>query len=135
MNLLKKVKETLDEKKINYFQGNEENTNILHLPYRGIVNKHTHINIYMEILSSIDLIRFTWIAKSNSMADISELKSQLLDLNSSLNIGSLSMKNDSDSILYKADYVIESDFSFDTYNFYIVQCVKIYEKLRERDII
>lgn len=136
MILIQNITDILDKNGIKYFQGNDQNANIINLPYSGIKNKKNHIQIYLEILSSANLLRFTIIEHSNKNIETSELKSQLLDLNSYIDMGTFAMKNDSDTIIYKIDYILDKDgFNFFIYNFYITQCIKAYEILQEKEII
>lgn len=136
MSILSDVENVFAEKKIKYLKGNDFNANILNVPYRGIKNKNNHINIYMDIDEEQQVIKFTFEGKSNNNHEIAEIKSKLLDINSTLNFGSLSMRNDSDTIEYRIDYKVEEDsFLFDEYNKYIVRCINVYEKLKENDLI
>lgn len=136
MNIRDAIKSKFDEKGINYFQGSNKNENIFNVPYRGIQNRNNHINIYLDVDEELKIIKFTFIEKMNSVNEEIDIKSKLLDLNSSLNFGSLSMRSDSDTIEYKVDYQLyDDDFSFDQYNKFIVYCVTVYEKLKEEGII
>lgn len=136
MSILNNVENVFAEKGIKYLKGNDSNANILNVPYRGIKSKSNHINIYMDIDEEQYIIKFTFEGKTNSNHEISDIKSKLLDINSSLNFGNLSMRNDSDTIEYRIDYKVEKDsFSFDEYNKYIVRCINVYEELKENDLI
>lgn len=135
--LLDDVKKTFAEHKIKYFSGNNSNENILNLPYRGIENTQNHVNIYMAVDNKLNVIKFMVVEKANMPSKTeAEIKSKLLDINSTLNFGALSMRNDSDSIEYKIEYeLFDEPFSFSLYNKYIVRCITVYEKLKEEDLI
>lgn len=136
MNILKSVEKTFSEKQIKYFKGNNSNSNILNVPYRGINNKKLHVNIYMDIDEETRIIKFTFAEKRSEKIDIQDLKSKLLNLNSLLNYGNLSMRNNSDTIEYKVEYQMNNEeFSFDSYNMFIIRCICVYEKLKEEDLI
>lgn len=136
MNILKNVEKVFSENHIRYFKGNDPNENILSVPYRGIEDRKNHINIYMDIDEKLKMIKFTFAEKKNDNINVSTIKSKLLDLNSSLVFGNLSMRSESDTIEYRVDYQLNEDsFSFDRYNMFIVYCIKVYEKLKEEDLI
>ncbi len=136
MSILSNVENVFAEKGIKYLKGNDSNANILNVPYRGIINESNHINIYMDIDEEQQIIKFTFECKANSNQEITDIKSKLLDLNSSLNFGNLSMRNDSDTIEYKIDYRVDEDsFSFDEYSKNIIRCISVYENLKEKDLI
>lgn len=136
MGLIKDIEDVFNENKVKYFKGNNDTSNIINVIYRGIKNKENHINIYLDIDESSNCIRFIFTEKCNPSADLDMVKSQLLDLNATIPAGTLSMRNESDSIEYRADYIVAEDkFSFKTYNIFIVHCVKVYESLQEKEII
>lgn len=136
MNILENVEKVFSENGIKYFKGNDSNENILSVPYRGIEDQKNHINIYMDVDEKLKMIKFTFAEKKNDKFEISTIKSKLLDLNSSLIIGNLSMRSESDTIEYRVDYQLNEDsFSFDKYNKFIVRCIRVYEKLKEEDLI
>ena len=136
MNILSNVENVFAEKGIKYLKGNNSNSNILNVPYRGINNKNNHINIYMDIDEEQQVIKFTFEGKANNNHEISDIKSKLLDINATLNFGNLSMRNDSDTIEYRIDYKVEKDsFSFDEYKKNIIRCINVYENLKENDLI
>lgn len=108
----------------------------MNVPYRGIKNQKNHISIYMDIDENSKTIKFTFTEKKNNKIDISVIKSKLLDINSSLNFGNLSMRTNSDTIEYKIDYQLNQEsFSFEQYNIYIIRCINVYEKLQEEELI
>lgn len=136
MSLLETIKKIFDENGINYFQGNNDNRNIINVPYRGITDPKDRIEIYLEIDEFLKSIKFFFNEKCNKNMEITEIKSQLLDINANLQSGSLSMRNDSDSIEYRIDYPVFDDvFSFKQYNINIVNCVKVYEMLKGKELI
>ena len=136
MTIFESIEKTFNEKKINYFKGNNSSDNIFNLPYRGILKPKNHINIYMEVNEELRIITFTFLEKAKNGKDDVTIKTKLLDLNAILAYGALSMRSDSDTIEYRIDYQLnDDDFSFDQYNRYIVRCIKVYEKLQEDEII
>lgn len=136
MNILENVEKVFSENDIKYFKGNDSNENILSVPYRGIQDQKNHIIIYMDVDEKLKMIKFTFAEKKNDKFEISTIKSKLLDLNSSLILGNLSMRSESDTIEYRIDYQLNEDsFSFDKYNIFIVRCIKVYERLKEEDLI
>ena len=136
MSLLENIEKIFNDNEINYFKGNKGNQNIINVPYRGIINPNSRVDIYLDVDEFLKLVKFTVVEKYNRRKDISEIKSQLLDINANLQSGFLSMRSDSDTIEYRTDYtVVEEGFSFKQYNMIIVNCVKIYEMLKERELI
>ena len=136
MNIRKTIEKTFESKKIKYFKGNGENDNVFNLPYRGIIVESNHINIYMEVIEELGIIKFTLIEKANMKIDINELKARLLDINSKLNFGTLSMRNESDTIEYKVDYQLcDSEFSYEQYNKFVARCITMYEELKKLELI
>lgn len=136
-NILDEIKNIFEENRIKYFSGNESNKNIFNLPYRGIENEKNHVNIYMDVDEFQEIIKFMFIEKANKTnKSVEEIKSNLLDINSSLNFGSLSMRSDSDTIEYKVDYQLNGEsFSFQQYNKFIVRCINVYELLKKDELI
>lgn len=137
MSVREQVEKTLSEKHINYFKGSGTSDNIFSLPYRGINNEKDHVIVYMEVIEDIRTIRFTLIEKANRDKAISSVQSDLLDLSSKLNFGNLSMQSDSDTIEYRIEYQLDvgTEFSYNTYNVFIVRCLNVFDELRERDLI
>lgn len=138
MSTLKDIESVLNEHHIKFFKGNENtNTkNIFNLPYRLVNDESGHINIYMEFIEDLNIIRFMFIEKANNKIDINSIKSALLDINSSLDFGVLSMKNESDTIEYKIDFQLgENGFTFIQYQYFISRCIRIYEKLKKDGLI
>lgn len=136
MKILDQVKKTLETKKVKYLIGNNNNSNILCVPYRGIKNNNNHIVIYMEINEELQLISFTFFEKVTDKIALSSVKTKLLDINASLNYGNLGMKKDSNNVEFKVDYPLNNfDFTFDEYTLYIIRCINVYEILKENKLI
>ena len=136
MNVREQAEKILSENNVNFFKGYGETENVFNLPYRGISNSKHHINIYMEFIEELNIIKFMLIEKANKNIDLNDLKSSLLNINSLLNFGTLSMRNDSDTVEYKVDYQLNTeDFSFEQYQKFIVCCIKTYENLKNDDLI
>lgn len=137
MSILEQVESTLNEKHIKYFKGNGTSSNIFCLPYRSIDYQRAYTTIYMEIIEDTYTIKFTLAEKANVDKDISSIKNDLLDLNSDLNFGSLSMQNGSAIIEYRVDYQLDdgAEFSYITYNVFIVRCLNVFDELRKRNLI
>lgn len=134
MNMLEKIQKVFDEREIYYFNSNNTQDNLIYVPYRGIKDKDNHIDIYLEIHEELRIIRFNFIEKVIYKRD--DVKSLLLDINATLNFGSLSIRNDSDLVQYRVDYQLGDDeFSFEQYKRFIVCCINTYEKLKEESII
>jgi len=135
MTQLEKITKMLKENGIIYFQGNSENENVFNLPYSGIEYPDDSVNVYMEIIEPINIIRFSIYRMLNGISDNAELKSKLLDLNSSLTVGAFALQSDSNLIEYNVDYTIgDNDLPFKLYNYYVGQCVKAFEKLKDINI-
>lgn len=126
------VEKMLNENKIKYFKGKD--VDIYNIPYRGIKNPNNHVFIYLTIDNDLDIVIISILEKANKNRDLFEIKSQLLDLNADIQFGTLSMRNNSDSIEFVIKQQLGS-FSFEDYKTSIIQCVNIYEKLKAESII
>jgi hypothetical protein len=135
MSLQKNIEKIFDEHGINYFKGNKGNENILNVPYKGIKDPENRINIFLVIDEDAMVVKFTFSEQSNRAMAVENVKSQLLDINASLDFGFLSMKSDSNSLEYRLDYLVRDEFLFEQYNKFIVRCIKVYETLKDRAII
>lgn len=136
MTILENIEKTFNENKIRYFKGVDETKQILNVPYRGIDNETNHINIYIDIDEELEIITFTFLESANKNIDIETIRDKLLNLNSQLVSGALSMRSNSNTIEYKLSYQLkDKNFSFEQYNIYIVKCVQVYEMMQKEDII
>lgn len=136
MSIREQAEKILLENNIKYFKGSGETENIFSLPYRGIKNPENHITIYMEFIEDMNIIKFMLIEKANKSMDINGIKSALLNINSMLNFGALSMRNDSDTVEYKVYYQLgENGFLFDQYQKFIICCIRTFEDLKNDDLI
>jgi len=136
MSILSTIEKCFEKNNIKYFQGNDSNENIINLPYRGINDRESKISIYLEVDEESERIIYKFIKNANKDKQRNEIQEILLDLNSSLNYGVLSMRADSNTIEYRLDQeIVDDKFSFDKYNSNIIICIKVYEELKERDLI
>ena len=136
MGTQENIEKVLNENNIKFLKGNKDNDNVYNLPYKGFENKSYHINVFMEIIEEFDIVRFMLIEKANKEIDINAIKSSLLDLNSMLKFGILSMRNESDTIEYKVDYKLgDEGFEFDQYIDFVILCLKMYETLKKDNLI
>lgn len=137
MSIAKKIETIFQQHDIKYLKGNNIEEQIFNVPYRGISNPKNHINIYIGVDENTKIIMFKLIEKLNRSMDIEEARIKLLDLNSALNLGSLSMRSNSDTIEYKVDYQLNdiSSLSYDGYITFIIKCIEVYEEMKKRDII
>lgn len=134
MSILENVQKVFDEKKIYYFSAKNTEDNLLYVPYRGITDKNNRIDIYLEILEDLNIIRLNFIEELINKED--SVKSILLDLNASLSFGTLSLRNNSNLVEYRVDYQLNNNpFSFEQYQQFIICCINIYEKLKAEHII
>ena len=136
MGLIDNIQENFDKNGIQYFKKCNLG-NMMIVPYRGIEDGSMSINIYIDINIDLDKINFYFIEKRNKKNSINKIRSELLDINSSLEFGSFAMQNDSDSIEYHVDYMInnENDFSFEQYNYFVIRCIRAYELLKDKELI
>lgn len=128
-NLRKIFLDFLNVSDVKFFEPNDENASLI-IPYYGL-DKNTSINIYCDIINNLNLIKLGFISEINKEIDINTLKSGLLDLNSKIILGSLSLEAESNKIKYSIDYVIddENDLTKAKYNNYIYQSLSVYSQL------
>lgn len=130
------IEKMLKENGIKYFSGKNETQNIFTFPFLGIKSEENRVLVYMELDKKNRIVIFRIAEDVNKNKDMNELKTELLDLNSRLNTGSLSMSSDSDIVEYKIDlYLGANDMDFKQFMKHIACCVHIYEKLKDDAII
>ena len=137
MSIIKDIETAFKQNGIKYLKGSNIKEQIFNVPYRGIANPQNHINIYIDVDEESRLVVFKLVEKLNKSMDIEDARTKLLDLNSNLNLGTLSMRSNSDTIEYKADYQLNENcvFSFDKYIVFIIKCIDVYEEMKNKDLI
>ena len=130
------IEKMLKENGIKYFSGKNETQNILTFPFVGIKDENNHVFVYMELDKKNKMVTFRIAEDVNKDKDINVLRTELLDLNSRLNVGSLSMSSDSDIVEYKIDLIVgEAELDYKLFLRHIIYCVHLYEKLKEDALI
>lgn len=130
------IEKMLKENGIKYFSGKNETQNIFSFPFKGIKNEDNHVFVYMELDKRNRTITFRIAEDINKDKNINILRAELLDLNSRLNVGSLSMSSDSDIVEYKIDLVLgEADLDYSSFLRHVIYCVHMYEKLKDDALI
>lgn len=136
MNIFEVVKESLDQHNIMYIERNDLDKRYLTIPYKGIKDSTNHIHLCLKIDEDLKVVTFTFTETRSEGVDIDHLKSELLDLSSSLRFGNLSMRDRSSTIRFHINYQVNQGvFSFEKYSIYTLCCINVYEKLKERGLI
>lgn len=136
MNILNEIEKVFNENNVRYKKETDKKNKILKVIYRGIGNEKNRITIYIDTNNPLNLINFFFLAKINESVSIDIVREKLLDLNTKLVLGTLSMGSDSNIIEYRLDYSLNDHiFSYDVYNRNIVLCIKVYERLQKEGII
>lgn len=135
MKIIENIEKSFNENKIYYLK--ESNHSIVYkLLYCGIEKKENRIKIYMDVDLQNGVLKYLFAEKSNNKIDIATIRERLLDINSTLTLGSLSMRKESNIIEYRIDYQLNGNqFSFKKYNQNIVICIKVYERLQQEGLI
>ena len=135
MKLIEEILNSFKKNDVIYF-GNDEESGIINVIYSGLNNADNRISIILTVNEDSNIVTFIFIKKIKDDTDKMEIMSKLLDLNSCIANGVLSMKTSSNNVQYKIDYFVNDDhFSFDKYNIYILACIMLYERLQEENII
>lgn len=136
MSIIEDIEKEFNKNDIKYFKGGDKLDPVLNVPYRGIDNPKNHINIYVSTDEELKIVKFTFLERANKNIAIEIIREKILDLNSHLYFGTLSMRSDSNTIEYRIDYQLnDAIFSFKKYNIFIIRCVETYELMQKEDII
>lgn len=136
---MKKLKEKyfnfLDEQAIKYFKPSDDSNQII-IPYK-VFKTENKLNVFCEIYDELDLIKFGFIQNKNPQVNSYELKSGLLDMNSKIMFGTLSLEENSNIIKYSIDFIVdeETDLTLKNYRNKILMCLDVYTKLLEKEYI
>lgn len=136
-------KVTLEQKYIGFMKKNNihslKNTNqkYFYMPYKSD-KKNIRVYIFANIIDEMNTIKFGFqgILKVDKR-NLDETREHLLDLNSRLTTGALSLKKNSNVVEYSINYTVEDDEDIDIerYNRIIVFCMNLYFDLYDRKII
>lgn len=133
-NIREKFISFLDTNKIVYYKSNDEKRIII--PYKGYV-ENSRVNIVVSVLEEMDILSFGMLARIKCEEDINEIRSFLLDMNSKIIYGNLALANNSDTISYTYNHMLddEDEFEFELYRKIIIQCLNIHKELFESNYI
>ncbi len=134
--LREKVESFIKDEKIRAFSETDKSHYII--PYRW-KSKNIKLTIYIDIYEQQHLFKISFKSKikESSSYGMNEIKDTLLDLNSKLLLGTISLQSNSNTLVYSIDYNIEEDkeISEKTYNKYIMYCFTLYDDLITKNII
>lgn len=120
-------------KKNNYifYERNEKDSILFLLPYR--LQKIFRVDINIVTISNSNLCRMNFKSKLNPNNDSSK---ELLDMNSELIDGNLSVATDSNYVSFNINFTLtENDDVDEIYKIHLQQCFSVFYKLQDRNII
>lgn len=120
-----------DNNLIFYKRDLDDSEVILLLPYR-FANKNLEQSFSIYANNKNDTYRMGFSCKLNPEKDSSK---ELLNLNSELINGSLSVPPESDEVTYMATFVFKEPYTKEEYQKILYNCVAILLELREKEII
>ena len=136
------IKKTLAKKFDEFVERNElkslRDTDGIHyyLPYSP-KEKKNRIMIFAHIFEESRIIKIGFRAPLKEENDIDDIRMILLDLNSRLKMGALSLEKDSNEIIFSIDYTVEDDENIDVerYHRIILYNISMYFDLLKRQLI
>lgn len=126
------IEEYLNQKDIIFYKREEEETTIFLLPYR-IRSQNLRVDINLFTFPDSNLCRMGFNYKLNSKKDSGR---ELLDMNSKLANGNLSVASDSNHVSFITNFLLAEDTEIDiTYTKTLYLCFTVLLELQEKDII
>lgn len=127
------LKEYFDKNDIIYYQRTlEENITVFLLPY-DIQKQGIKLHIRIVVADSINFCHMSFSYELNKGTDCSK---ELLDMNSELTKGRLSVEKDSNQVTYSTDFILAPESNVqDLYNQHFESCVSTLASLYKRKII
>lgn len=126
------IEDYLSEKKLVFYKRQEQDMDIFLIPYR-ITNKKIEVNINLYTFKDTNLCRMNFKYKLNSDGDFSK---ELLDMNSEIVNGNLSVETNSDFVTFNTDFVLTEDSDMgNLYTEALYKCFYILLVLKNKNII
>lgn len=134
MDKFKKIQSVLLKNDITILKG-QDLVDVICLPYEGIKDKNNRMFIYLIYDKKEDVLTYFLIEQINPDFDMYQIKSKLFDIDSH-NLGSFEILEDNTFLLYQIySFLNQGEFSFKNYKVNILDCIKTYEDLKEKNII
>lgn len=119
------------EKDLVYYKREEDQVTIFLLPY-SIKDRKIRIDIHVFVYPS-NLCRMNFKSRLNPEGDFSK---ELLDMNSKLINGNLSVESDSDFVSFNTNFSVEDSFHInDLYRGNLFECLSVLRDLLDKNII
>lgn len=122
----------LENNELVFYKRDMENSEvIILLPYRfSSINLEQSFTIYADNIS--DTYKMGFSCKLNPAKDSSK---ELLNMNSELNNGSLSVPPESDEVTYMATFAFKAPYTKNEYEKNLYTCLAVLLKLKDKDIV